>query len=247
MQIFNEEAFNHKPDAVMFDLDNTLYLYEDAHEAATAAARRKACEVLGTEASDFDRAFALARQDVKKNLGGTASSHSRLLYFQRTIERLGMKTMVSLSLDLEQTYWRAFMIAAQLRPGAIDFLMDLRALGIMTAVLTDLTAQIQFRKIVFFELEGLFDYVVTSEEAGTDKTGLRPYALLGEKLALPAGSHLWMVGDDACDLLAKETLGATTLFLKDGPRDSAGQPDLVFSDFSELRRLVSRWDGEKLR
>ena len=241
MQILNNSAFEAKPDAVVFDLDNTFYAYDDAHRAAMDATERRASAALGVAPRQFSEAFGTARQQIKTSLGATASAHSRLLYFQRAVELLGMKTRVSLALDLEQTYWRSFLLAVKLRPGAIDFVMDVRALGATTAILTDLTAQIQFRKIVFLGLEGLFDFVVTSEEAGIDKPGKRPFALMKDKLALPDGAAVWMVGDDACDLLAKETIGASTLLLKHGAQAATAGADLVFTDFADLRRLVARW------
>lgn len=242
MQIMKHDLFDRKPDAVILDLDNTLYAYEPSHRAAMAAARQRACQALGILPTDFDAAFELARKDVKKGLGPTASSHSRLLYFQRMIERLGMRTQVSLTLDLEQTYWRTFLLEVRLRPGAVDFLMDLRAMGITTSILTDLTAQIQFRKIVFLGLESLLDYVVTSEETRGDKETLHPFQLIREKLGLDEGARIWMVGDDHCDLKASEALGAATLFLKTEGRDH-GAADAHFTDFNDLRRFVEQWDS----
>jgi putative hydrolase of the HAD superfamily len=54
-------------------------------------------------------AFKDARNEIKKRLGTVASSHSRLLYMQRAIEKLGLGTRILLVLDLEQTYWRTFL------------------------------------------------------------------------------------------------------------------------------------------
>ena len=247
MQILNELAFARKPDVVVLDLDNTLYDYDEAHEAAMTAARNKACSALGIGRSSFDEAFSASRQDVKRALGATASSHSRLLYFQKTIERLGLRTRVSQCLDLEQTYWRAFLIAARLRPGALDFLMDVRSIGAITAILSDLTAQIQFRKIVFFGLEGLVDFVVTSEEVGADKSSVRPFEVLRQKLSLTSSACVWMIGDDSCDMLAKDAIGAVTLFLSPRPL-KFGRPaaDAIFTNFMDLSRFVSRWTEDKV-
>ena len=59
----------------------------------------------------------------------------------------------------------------------LEFLDDLRLLGIPMVIVTDLTAQIQFRKIVYFGLDRYFDFVVTSEEAGQDKPNAAPFEL----------------------------------------------------------------------
>src|SRR5262249_12863389 len=124
-----------------------------------------------------------------------ASSHSRLLYLQRTLELLGLRTQVLMSLDLEQTYWRTFLSHSVLFPEVKEFLFAIKSCGTGTAILTDLTAQIQFRKIVYFGLESYFDYVVTSEEAGNDNPHAATFELALEKLGL-SSDQVWMIGDD---------------------------------------------------
>ena len=171
-----------KPKAIIFDTDNTLYLYEVAHRAAMKSAMQKAENTLGVSSQDFQQVFDLSRKEIKLQLGSTASSHSRLLYFQRAIEKLGMGTRIFLTLDLEQTYWREFLVNTRLFPGVREFLQQLKSIGIKTANITDLTAQIQFRKMVYFGLDEYFDYVVTSEEAGCDKPNIEPFRMALNKL-----------------------------------------------------------------
>jgi len=188
------EAFQHTPDAVLFDTDNTLYSYDPAHQAAMRAVRIKAARLFGIEQVKFDEAFETARKTVKGRLRDTASSHSRLLYFQQMLEIIGLGSQVLLALDLEQTYWRTFLSNAQLFEGIKDFLDDLRIASVPTAIVTDLTAQIQFRKIVYFGLDHYFDYIVTSEEAGCDKPHEAQFQLALEKMR-PKGDRIWMIGD----------------------------------------------------
>jgi len=241
LEIRNAQAFATAPGAVLFDADNTLYPYAPAHEAATRAAEAKACKLMGVEAARFREAFAEARRAVKRQLGATASSHSRLLYFQRAIESLGMKSQLLMTLDLEQTYWRSYLAAAELFPGVAAFIQDLRSAGITTAVITDLTAQIQFRKLIYFGLDGLFDFVVTSEEAGADKPALAPFRLAIEKLGL-APAETWMIGDEAgADISGGRAVGMVTLQKRHaGVAVARGgdAADAVFDDFAELSRLL---------
>jgi putative hydrolase of the HAD superfamily len=51
-------------------------------------------------------------------------------------------------LDFEQTYWRTFFSNSVLFDGVKELLDDIRLLGIPAAIVTDLTAQIRFRKVV---------------------------------------------------------------------------------------------------
>jgi putative hydrolase of the HAD superfamily len=244
MKLAAKERWARLPDALFCDLDNTLYAYEPAHAAAMAAARSKADEALSMNPADFDKAFALARDAVQKNLAGTAPSHSRLLYFQRMLESIGLGSQALLALDLEQTYWRTFLSNAALFEGVEEFFDDIRLLGIPAVVVTDLTAQIQFRKIVYFGLDKYFDYIVTSEEAGFDKPHASPFALAVEKVS-PQGNCFWMIGDNPeRDIRgAREAINALTLQkLHDGVRLGEGlsAPDASFREFEELRTFVAR-------
>ncbi|RNF82338.1 HAD family hydrolase [Montanilutibacter psychrotolerans] len=227
------------PQAIIFDTDNTLYAYDPPHARAMAAAEAKAVRLLGVDAADVRGAFAQAREEVKRQLGKTASSHSRLLYFQRGIELLGRKTQLVITLDLEQTYWRTFLSHCELFPGVHDFLLALRSNGIGTAIITDLTSQIQFRKIIYFGLDDCFDYVVTSEEAGADKPQEAPFRLAIDKLGIEP-RNIWMVGDHPInDVAGARPFGITTLLRVDhvnGSGTDAGS-DVVFDDFNELHQF----------
>lgn len=240
--INNPGCFANKPGAVFFDLDNTLYPYDSAHEKALNICKERANALLGITAQQFSDFYTLARKEVKARLGASASSHSRLLYFQRMIELLGMKSQVLFALDLEQTYWRAFLSNTELFEGVVDFLSDLKAHGIPTAIVTDLGAQIQFRKLIYFQLEEYFDYIVTSEEAGADKPAAGPFLLAVEKLKIEP-QKVWMIGEDyAKDIAgAKQALACVTLQKYHRGvvlTDSSVLPDAVFEDFASLRKLI---------
>src|SRR3989344_7238140 len=187
LSIHNAIAQDVMPEAVLLDTDNTLYPYHPAHRAARAAVKAKARQLFNLGEPEFERAFSLARGEVKARLAGTASSHSRLLYFQQMLEIIGLGSQVLLALDLEQTYWRTFLSNARLFNGVKEFLDDLRIAGIPTAVVTDLTAQIQFRKIIYFGLDLYFDYIVTSEEAGFDKPHQAPFEIAAQKMQSKGG------------------------------------------------------------
>lgn len=241
MRILHPEAFTTRPAAVLFDLDHTLYEYDPPHAEGMRAVREKLATSLDVTAPAFDAAFATARNAVKKRLGHTASSHSRLLYFAATVEALGYGPQPLLALDLEQTYWRTFLGTARLAAGAEDVLIELRALNIPLGLVTDLTMQIQFRKLVYFGLDRTFDAVVTSEEAGVEKVGLTPFAILMNKLRLPDGAPVWMVGDSRADIEGSRTaLKATTIQKLWGLGAAQAHPDAdaLVHDFAGLLGLI---------
>jgi putative hydrolase of the HAD superfamily len=244
IQITNQSCFTRLPDAVLFDTDNTLYPYDPAHIAAQEAVKRKVMDTFSISATDFDSAFSEARKQIKTRLGQTASSHSRLLYLQRMLEIMGLGSQVLLALDFEQTYWRTFLANADLFDDVKELLDDLRLLGIPTAIVTDLTAQIQFRKVVYFGLDYYFNYIVTSEEAGFDKPHAAPFQIALEKMQ-PKGDCIWMIGDNPVNDIrgGREQINAITLQkLHDGVilGDGINVPDASFKEFKELRALLKK-------
>ena len=78
-----------KPDAIIFDTDNTLYEYKPANEAAEIAVEKKVKNILGINSEIYRNTYIQSKKEIKKQLGKTASSHSRLLYYQRFLEILG--------------------------------------------------------------------------------------------------------------------------------------------------------------
>ena len=234
---------NSLPKAVIFDTDNTLYPYLPAHKEATRAVEEKVEKQLGINKAIFRSAFKEARQEIKNRLGNVASSHSRLLYMQRTIEKLELGTRILTTLDLEQTYWRTFLSNCKLFPGVLDFIQLLKSKGVITANITDLTAQIQFRKLVYFGLDEFFDYVVTSEEAGADKPDKRPFEVALDKLNIDS-RDIWMIGDDPLtDLVGAGEMGMIKVQKTHDDiqvKDSGiGKPDLIFNNYGELISLIS--------
>ena len=247
MKIRNPEKFERLPHAVLLDMDNTLYPYAPAHTAGWQAVRDKMCGMFSITPKDCDKISQEARTQVKNRLNGTASSHSRLLYFHRMLEVMGLGSRVLLALDFEQTYWRTFLKNAVLFDGIKESIDIIRFLEIPTAVVTDLAAHTQFRKLVYWELDSSFDYVVTSEEAGFDKPHQAIFTLALDKVQ-PAGDIVWMIGDNPEKDIkgARESIGAVTL-QKTHQGVSAGRgqtaPDAVFSSFHEVLKLIRRLES----
>lgn len=244
MKILNKKRFLNLPDAILFDTDNTLYDYGPAHKYAYSAVKSKAVKLFSISDSQFDKAFTQARVEVKNILKSTAASHNRLLYMQKMLEIMGLGSQILLALDFEQTYWRNFLSKAELFEDVIELLDDIRLLSIPTSIVTDLTAQIQFRKVVYFGLDKHFDFIVTSEEAGFDKPHESCFKIAINKMK-PNGNNIWMIGDNPINDIkgAKEHINAVTIQkihkgVDLGKGDNA--PDAYFQDFSDLRKLIKK-------
>ena len=243
IKIFSPEKLLAKPDCILFDTDNTLYPYEPAHQAAINAVCEKITQRFNISSEVFNQAFNEAKSLVKKQLKKTAASHSRLLYMQKMLELLGLGSQVFFALDLEQTYWRTFLSNSVLFPDLKEFLDKLRLADIPRVIVTDLTAQIQFRKMIYFGLDHYFDFIVTSEEAGADKPSAAPFLIALDKVK-PKGNVIWMIGDSPENDIygARAAINAVTLQkIHSGVILGEGtlKPDCCFSNFSELINLIS--------
>ena len=105
--------------AVIFDLDDTLYDYKALERAAFECVGGLVRERLGVSVEQYEEAFMRARQATKDMLGETATSHSRMLYFQKTLEYLDIRPLY-LALEMYETYWGFFLDNMLLYPGARD-------------------------------------------------------------------------------------------------------------------------------
>ena len=230
------------PQCVIFDLDNTLYPYLPSHKAGMKSVEEKLSMDYGVDLVVFAENFALAREEIKQRLGQTASSHSRLLYFMRTLELLGFKSQPLLALDLEQTYWRSFLKKAELFPDVVSLFEFLKASDVSLAIVTDLTTQIQLRKIIHFDLDKYVDVIVTSEEAGVEKSQFVPFELALKKLNIPA-QKTWVVGDDAAaDIAPAIHLSMTAAFKASSGTKSPAGTSIHFQKFDELKnKLENLW------
>ena len=245
LKINQTNLFNQIPDGILFDTDNTLYPYNPAHQKAMSALKQKISNTLNVPIKDVENNFNKSRSEVKKLLKNTAASHSRLLYIQRMLEFFGLGSQVLLALDFEQTYWRVFLSEAKLFPGLEKFLEELRLLQVPMAIVTDLTAQIQFRKMVYFELDHYFDYIVTSEEVGYDKPHRLPFEMSLKKMNLHKKQNIWFIGDNPKNDIegAKRFMNATTLQkIHQGVTRATGRykADLEFTDFRDLVKLINQ-------
>ena len=179
--------------ACLLDLDHTIYDYEIAHKAALSASIELLARVTQKDLAVLQKAYEAARHSIHEELAGQAASHSRILYFQRICEAANIKPL-STALQAESAYWDCFLENMHIREGAIEFLEYLERQSIPVAIVSDLTAQIQLRKMAKLGIEDLITKFVSSEEAGQEKPSEHMFRLALRKLEVEA-DDVFMVGD----------------------------------------------------
>lgn len=187
------------PSCVVLDLDNTLYSYQECHNEGLRALTSYLSPQIGLSSSKFDYAFGIARQTVKARLGDVASSHSRLLYLEQMMIDLELGFRPSLLIQSHQMYWAAFLNRMRLRPGVEDFLLAARLKGVHLVLLTDLTSEIQFRKVIRLGIGELIDQVFTSELIGGEKKTMAGFSFVMSYLRPEHCRLIWFVGDGPVD------------------------------------------------
>ncbi len=224
--------------AILLDLDNTLYDYEPIHHASIKNVESFSIKngfVKSTK--EFQEIFSAARHEIHIELQNTASSHNRLLYFQRFLEKLNIFPDI-FALQMYNCYWDTFISKLELTDEIKKFLIDNSQKKI--CIVTDLTAHIQFRKIKKLELEKYIDKIVTSEEAGIEKPDSKIFHLALKKLKLTT-DDVCMIGDNfEKDILGATKLGIKAFWLNKTHINIELPPNAVeFKNFKELKVLIN--------
>ena len=199
---------------VLLDIDNTIYHYESCHNRALNRLVDELSKFLTTTEEEVKNDFLNARIAVNKRLQNTASSHSRFLYIQLTLEKiLGYSDFYN-TLRLEKLYWDTFLEKMELNVAAKKFILKCEEKNIPICCLTDLTAEVQFRKVLKLNLENYVKYIVTSEEVGIEKPNKKMFQSALEKLRLSTDQVI-MIGDSIDkDISGAEEMGIKSYLVK---------------------------------
>ena len=94
---------------VLLDIDNTIYHYDSCHEYALNILIDELLILIDQPKEIIKKQFLLSRKIINNKLHGYASSHSRFLYIQLTLEKFLEKTSFYHTLRLEELYWSTFL------------------------------------------------------------------------------------------------------------------------------------------
>ncbi len=223
-----------RPELIVFDLDDTLYDYSDSNKYAEGQLFMFLSQEISIETKVIMTSFAAARATVKRRLGETGSSHSRLLYLNEMFRVLELNPRPSFLLRAEQIFWSSYMAKMKQKTGLEDFISSARHLKIPLILLSDLTLNIQLKKLLSLGMDNTFDQIYVSEELGGDKKTGFPLRELQE--IFQSKTCIWFVGDEPHDFILDQTGNEFFTF---------GKIDDIFngnkhpiSDFIELEKIL---------
>ena len=207
-------------DAVLFDLDDTLYPYDPCNEAGRRAAFETYRERGGTlDANEFEDRRARARAATKREVPATASSHNRHIYYTRVVADLPGPFDAGLARDLGDAYWDAYLDEMVAFDDALDTLATLREANVDVAVVTNLTTRVQLRKLARLGVDRHLDALVTSEEVGREKPAAPVFTTALARLDCTPSDALVVGNSPANDIEGGNALGIETA-LFNGPADA---------------------------
>jgi putative hydrolase of the HAD superfamily len=223
----------------VFDLDNTIYNYEPCRIAAEKAFFLYAHSSVGIKMNESRRAYNSARLRVHARVQG-ASKHDRRLYFIEYLRVLGLKSDPQFVIEANNHYWFSYFEKMELASDVESFIIQARIRNILVALVTDLTVEIQYRKILSLGIQHLFDVVITSQETELEKDSGQPYKFL---LSNMREKHkfftVWFIGDSAQDFPAK--FPAENLLFFISPFSNLKKYGAIKLDsFEELKKLLAK-------
>jgi putative hydrolase of the HAD superfamily len=226
-----------KPQLVVFDLDNTLYDYQIAHEFALDKLIQSVSKLSGLTYQQTLKNYIRAKSKTKKILHNVSSSHSRLLYITHMTKEYNISS--TKKLELENLYWISFFSKMKLRANCQELLQLLKFKGIETALITDFETRIQYRKLSILNLENYFDTVVTSEMSGADKISGSPFKYLEKELGKKY-KYVWFIGDSENDFPSEFGNAKIDKFLLRNEFQSIDQAIQIFSNYGEIITLLEK-------
>lgn len=188
---------------VIFDIDDTLYDYEEGDAAGMERTANYAETVLQVPKEEFRALYEKLRIETNERLGmDNAAIHSRSIRLQNLLELMEKPIFPHLR-NMYDLYWQVFFEVCKPEPGCMELMEELKKRGITIGIGTDMTARMQYEKLEKLGYAPYINHMVTSQEAGYEK----PHAIFMERCIKKAGCsprECVFVGDN----FRKDVLGA---------------------------------------
>lgn len=229
--------------AIIFDLDDTLYLERDYTFSGYAAVAAAFVDVL-SPAVDGD---ASAKDSVETQLTSMMRSlfdtPHRPRVFNEMLRRAGREEDDAALREMIRTF-REHAPAISLLPDAQRALDSLRG-KFKLGLLTDGPAVQQRAKIAALKLDEVFDAIVVTDEIGKSKPDPTGFEMLAKALSTPHEACAYIADNPTKDFVAPKALGWRCVRVvradgvyADAPIAPGGEPDEVINSFGGIEDLL---------
>jgi putative hydrolase of the HAD superfamily len=242
-----------RPEAIIFDLDDTLIgrtgRVQDAWlDAIAVLPELTDRHDLATIVTALTAARGRAWADAQRRAGPALDyAGARAALVADALRELGFGDNADLAARLAEAISHNTGRSSFLNDGAIDVLSSLRAAGIPLALLTNGESRTQRSKIERFALEPYFAHILVEEEIGAGKPFKEAYFTVLEHLKC-AACDIWMIGDHLeNDIAAAKRHDIRTVWYNPAglpvPEDERTAPDAVIAALPELMLLFGMQRG----
>ncbi|MBI4440907.1 HAD-IA family hydrolase [Candidatus Woesearchaeota archaeon] len=205
--------------AVFFDLDDTLYPYQDSN--AKIQSELEAISHFCKKYPKFTFLEAMAtykkvKRAIRDRLSDYPACDNRELWFLEFMQKEGLFDRELLQ-EMEDIYW------GYVQKNAVPYydaglILPYLAKKYILGVITNGIKAPQEKKLKALGFTGYFDYIITSSEAGFDKPHTDIFRLALRRAKVRAKEAV-MIGDNpAFDIYPANKLGMTTVWLRRGKR-----------------------------
>lgn len=186
-----------RPDAILFDWDNTLVnTWPTIH-----ASLNHVLGAMGHEAWSLERTMAEVKQSMRDSFP--------VMFGDRWEE----------AATLYQTQYRSLHLEnLEPLPGALDTLEYLLGTDAFIGVVSNKKGPTLREEIAHLEWADYFDSMVGAQDAERDKPDPAPVALALKDAKLPKDAHVWFIGDSVIDIECAHNTGCAALLY--GPHTS---------------------------
>ena len=230
--------------AVFFDIDDTIYDYIKADHDTLPVMKEWAYKNLGIAKEDLERLIAEARVKADDRAGRDyAVNHNRLVRFQCMLETLG-KPVFPYAYEMHHLYWDTLIDQITPAPGIEELMKELKQRGIYIGLGSNMTADVQYQKVLKLGLGKYIDGIVTSEE----KPHRKLFDLCVEKAGVTIEESIFIGDSIAHDVTGAQNIGMPVILYR--PKENVNEIEWLqtekgkcpviahFSQFFEAAKLL---------
>lgn len=221
-------------------MDNTIYDYEPCRKSAEDALFEFIKSYSGISISSAKKLYNSARTNIKQRVNG-ASTHERILYIIEFLRIANLKSDPKFIIEALNRYWFSFFSRMKLAPGFNNFITEVRLRNIPVVLVTNLTSEIQYRKLLFLGIDGIFDTVITSQETNSEKDSGEPFKLLISNLGeAKKYNSVWFFGDSKGDFPLEFPTENSYYFLSPFALNKVDRNTIRFKNYFSVKLILKK-------
>ena len=156
---------------ILFDLDNTIYNYDNAHQKAINFVFDKIHDDFKVNKIELEISFKNEKKKYQQCCYRQASSHNKFIQIKKLLELY--------SLDLSKVnyyyeiYTKTFNESIELYPNVLNFIKFCKSKNIKMYILTNNICRDQLERLTHMNIIHFFEKIYTSEEFGIEKPDIK--------------------------------------------------------------------------